>query len=194
MENDYLAGYMMKRLLVVFFLLVYGICGAQVTGSRHLVRLGWGDPLFEKLVFYPSAGTSSYSYSGHFFADYHYTLTPVVSVGGQADFQSVCWTEKSGTRSRNYDFSIMPTVRFSWLRKEWVRLYSGMGLGMLVAWDNAGGKALAPVINLNPVGVQVGNGPWCGSLDLGFMASLRDANHIFLLGSRLISVGVNYRW
>lgn len=168
----------------------------ETTGPKHLVRVGWGDPLFEKLAFTPSpAGTRyDFGFSGHFFADYHYGLNKFVSVGGQADYQSICWTDSQDGRVRNHDLSIMPTLRLTWLRSEWVRLYSGLGAGMLIAWDNTGGSEAAPVFNLNSIGLQVGKGPWTGSLDLGFMASMRNANHIYFAGTRLLSVSVNYCW
>ena len=177
-------------LCVLVFLLCMFSAGAQY---KHLVRVGWGDVLYEKLVFHPTDGTSAHTYIGHWFADYQYQITPLVSVGGQADFQSICWT-KDNARVRNYDLCILPTVRFTYFRREWVRLYSGVGLGALVTWDNAGGKDVAPALNLNSIGVQVGKGHWSGSVDLGLMASLKSANLIYMFGSRLVSVSVNYRW
>ena len=187
-------GITKKNLFIAVFLLVYTLCGAQETGPRHLARLGWGDMLFETLAFHPGENTSHYGYTGHFFADYHYKLTRVVSVGAQMDFQGIFWTENKTFRSRNYDLCLLPQARFTWMNKEWVRLYSGLGAGLLFAFDNAGGHAFAPVFHLNTLGIQVGKGHWCGSVDLGLMASLNDLNRIYLFGSRLLSVSVNYRW
>ena len=184
----------MKKLLIAVFLLIYSLCGAQETGTRHLARLGWGDMLFETLAFHPGENTSHYGYTGHIFADYHYQLTKRVSLGAQVDFQGIFWTEGQKTRSRNYDLCILPSARFTWMNREWVRLYSGLGAGLLFAFDNVGGHKFAPVFNLNTIGLQIGNGPWCGSLDLGFMASLSNLNQIYMFGSRLVSVSVNYRW
>ena len=187
----------MKQFIVsilAFFLLSSGHLAAQEVPSRHLVRLGWGDCLFEALAFHPASGTSAYNYSGHYFADYRYSLTRVISVGVQADFQSVCWTEENGHRLRNYDLSLMPCVRFTWLHTPWVRLYSGLGGGMLYAFDNSGGKDFVPVFDVNPVGIQLGKTRWCGSLDLGFMTAVKDIQNIYMAGSRLVSVSVNYCW
>lgn len=184
----------MKKLLIAALLFAYGLCGAQVNGPRHLLRLGWGDMLFETLAFHPTEATSRYAYTGHLFADYHYRLTKRISLGAQVDFQGISWTEDTSFRSRNFDISIIPSARFTWLDKEWVRVYSGLGYGLLLALDNAGGHGVAGVLNLNPVGVQVGKGHWCGSVDLGFLASLANMNQIYMFGSRLVSVGVNYRW
>ena len=184
----------MKKLLIAVLLLVSTVCGAQDLQSRHLVRLGYGDALFEKLVFYPSAGTSNYAYTGHLFADYQYSFTRVVSVGAQLDFQGIFWTTEEKTRSRNYDLCLIPTLRFTWLHTSWVRLYSGLGGGVLMAFDNAGNTEFAPVFDLKPVGIQLGKTHWCGSLDLGFMAAMKSVNRIYMAGSRLVSVSVNYRW
>lgn len=181
----------MKRALIVITLLfTCFLAGAQ---EKHLVRLGWGDSLFESLVFHPSDETKDYSFSGHYFTDYQYSVTKVFSVGIQADFQSICWTQNS-RRSRNFDLTLMPTMRFTWLRSEWVRLYSGLGAGVLFAFDNAGGKAFAPAFCLSPIGIQLGKTNWCGSLDLGGLVALKDRERIYMLGSRLVSVSVNYCW
>lgn len=184
----------MKKLLVAVFLLVYGLCGAQENGSRHLVRLGWGDMLFETLAFHPGETTSRYGYTGHIFADYHYKLNRRVSLGAQLDVEGIFWTENPSFRSRNYDICLIPSARFTWLDREWVRVYSGLGYGLLLALDNAGGHGASTVLNLNPVGVQIGKGHWCGALDLGFMAAANNANKIYMFGSRLVSVSLNYRW
>ena len=184
----------MKRILLIAFLLglcAGGMCRAQDT--RHLVRMGFGDSLFEHLVFHPSNGTSRYVYTGHYFADYQYSLNSVVSVGAQSDFQGIFWT-RDKRRIRNYEFSVLPTVRFTWLRTPWVRLYSGLGAGVLLAFDNSYNLEVAPVFNLNSVGIQLGKTHWCGSLDLGFMASMQSIHRIYMMGSRLVSVSVNYRW
>ena len=181
---------MKKAIIILTLLLSAATAGAQ---EKHLFRLGYGDSLFEKMAFHDSDITSDYKYSGHIFTDYHYSLTKVTSVGIQADFQSICWTEKN-MRSRNYDFSVMPTVRFTWMRSSWVRLCSGLGAGVLFAFDNAGGREFAPVFDLKGIGVQIGKTHWCGSVDFGFMAAVKNMNHIYMMGSRLVSVSVNYRF
>ena len=184
----------MKRILLLIALALTTAFSAQGQ-DKYLVRVGAGDSLFESLVFHPAAGTSHYTYSGHWFADFHYKLTRVISVGGQLDWQSICWDrEEDAFRSRNYDLTILPTVRFTWLNRKWVRLYSGLGAGLLIAFDNEGGREFAPAFNLNSIGIQFGDGPWCGSVDLGFMVALRGTGKVYMLGSRLLSVGVNYRW
>ena len=176
---------------------------------RHEVRLGWGDMLFETMVFHPSsthqypAGKPTdyqykenrdYGFTGHFFAEYRYHFSELFSLGMQADFEGVFWTTETNFRSRNYNLTLRPNVRFTYFHSDWVRLYSGLGAGLLIAFDNERHTEAAPAFNLNLLGVQVGKGPWSGSVELGLMAAMKGANDIYMLGSRLLSVSVNYSW
>lgn len=180
-----------KRLTILFTLLLFTLAaGAQ---EKHLVRLGWGDSRFEKLAFHVGDGKENFAYTGHFFTDYQYYFTNVTSVGIQADFQAICWTQKK-QRQRTFDITLMPTVRFTWMHSSWARLYSGLGAGVLFTFDNDGDHAFAPAFNLSPIGLQLGKTHWCGSIDLGFMAAFNNLNRVYMMGSRLVSVSVNYRW
>lgn len=161
--------------------------------TRNLLRVGWGDSMFEQLVFYPAAGAYGHTYTGHIFADYRRSLGKVVSIGAEVDFQNINWTQE-GRRSRNYELCVLPTIRFTWLDREWVRLYSGLGAGMLAAWNNSDNGETLPVFDVNTIGIQIGKGHWCGSVDLGLMVALKNVHHIYMAGSRLVSVGLNYRW
>lgn len=204
----------MKKLLFTLLLGTVLLCQAEAKNpplKRHLVRLGWGDPLFETLAFHEGVAkgegftrTDHFGYSGHFFAEYQYRFNRVVSVGFQADIQGIFWNETPcdafrnptgpSFRSRNYDLSLFPTVRLTCLNTKWVQLYGGLGVGLMVAFDNSKNAEMAPVLDLTLLGVQIGKGPWTGSVELGGMTSLRNANKIYMLGSRLISVSVNYAW
>ena len=205
---------MIKKLLFSFLLGTVLLCQAEAKNpplKHHQIRLGWGDPLFETLAFNEGVSqnddftrTDRFGYTGHIFLEYQYRFTKVISVGLQTDFQGIFWNEtpcdafrnpiSPAVRSRNYDLSILPTVRFTCLNTKWVQLYGGMGAGLLVAFDNSKRSELAPVVDLTLLGVQIGKGPWSGSLELGGMFSMRNALAIYMLGSRLVSVSVNYSW
>ncbi|MBP5210825.1 MAG: hypothetical protein J6Z27_03185 [Bacteroidales bacterium] len=164
--------------------------------SRHEFRLGWGDPMFEKAVFYESPTRLSYHYSGHFFADYSYFITKWLSVGMNIDFENVSWkNEASKEHFSNYTF--LPNVRFTYFRKGMVTMYSGIGVGMTV---NTGseetflGKTLcSPAFGLTAYGISVGKGHFFGAFDLGGLFALRSTQQIFMIGSRLLSFSVGYR-
>ena len=168
--------------------------------QKHQLRVGWGDMLFETLAFHSSTmnlypeNTHDYKYSGHIFGEYRYNFNKVTSLGLLADFESICWTVGPDTPSRNYNLTLLPNVRFTYLNKEWVKMYSGVGIGALAAFDNQRNIEAAPAFNLNALGVQVGKGHWSGAIELGFMAAMRGADCIYMLGSRLVSVSLNYSW
>jgi hypothetical protein len=203
---------MHKRLIITLLGIVL-LCQAVFASAqpRHQLRLGWGDPLFETMAFHEGASPTGdfvrqhdFCYTGHFFAEYQYSVTPVISLGLQTDLEGIFWTETLTDRyrkfigpssfSHNYDLSILPTIRFTFLNTPWVQLYAGSAIGLMMAFDNARHLELAPVFSTTLLGVQVGKGPWSGSLELGGLSSMLNANKVYMLGSRLVSVSVNYRW
>lgn len=182
---------------------------AAQEGWHHQVRLGWGDMLFETLAFHAGYGAdgtrlSDFCYTGHFFAEYDYRFTRVVSVGFQADIEGIYFTETpcddlrkpvgDPFRGHNHFLTLLPQVRFTYFDKGLVELYSGVGLGLLLAFDNRHRVEAAPTLGLTLLGVGVGNEHWGGSVELGGLNALLHANQVYMLGSRLISVGVHYRW
>ena len=95
-----------RMTVAVALLLLVLPCSAQ-TPPRHEVRLGWGDMLFETMVFHASsthaypAGKPTdylykenrdYGYTGHFFAEYRYHFSKLFSLGLQADFEGILET------------------------------------------------------------------------------------------------------
>lgn len=178
----------MKKYIVLLLLSFFTLTPAQAQ-NPHQVRIGWGDMLFESLVFReasPSRGGKGFT--GHIFAEYQYSVSKVVSVGGQLDFEGIFAADMN-----NYDVTVMPTVRFTYLRRPWVELYSGLGAGLLCALDNQGGAEFAPAVNINLFGVQVGKGPISASVELGALNSMFKSR-VYMLGSRLVSVSLNYRF
>lgn len=210
----------MKKLITLFALLCVGTaCLAGVPQNRHSVRLGWGDMMFETMVFHPSApgsydpsvlpagykskSTAHYGFTGHIFGEYMYSFTDVTSVGFQADFEGIFWREETKDRNlnvvsskpiRNYNVTLLPTVRFTYFRSEWVNIYSGVSAGLLLASDNLGQFELAPALDLNFVGFRFGKGNFGGFVNIGMLSALSGANSIYMFGSRVLSVGVNYIW
>ena len=188
---------------------------------RHSVRIGWGDMLSDIIAFRPSLSgtwaspealpptytrheTYDYGFTGHFFAEYQYRLTRVTTIGGQADLEGIFWKEGTfdryhtlvfpETTVRNWDLVLLLTARFTYLHRQWVRLYSGVGIGALLAFDNQGEFGAAPALNLNWLGVEVGNGPWGGTLELGALNALVNTHTIYQLFSRIFSLSVYYKW
>lgn len=181
------------RKLFLCILLALGVAVTTASAQelpRHQLRVGWGDMLFESLAF-PEANLDrgGKGYTGHLFAGYQYQLSKVVSVGGQVDFEAIRTAEMN-----NYDLAILPTVRFTYLRTKWVELHSGVAAGLLFAFDNKGGLELSPALDLNFLGLQLGDGPLVFGLDLGMLNALLGGPKVYLAGARLVSVSLNYKF
>lgn len=205
----------MKKLITILAAVsLCAICFAEPPQTRHNVRLGWGDMLFETLAFHPSAkdsydpallpqdykwnGTFDYGYTGHIFGEYMYSFTDLISAGIQTDFEGIFWKEGSKDNFKkvnNYNLCFLPSVRFTYFHSKWLDIYSGLSFGLLMAFDNQKQFEVAPAFNLNLVGAKVAiKDNWSGFLELGALNALKDANCVYMFGSRLISFGVNFTW
>ena len=208
-------------LTVAGFLPAYCQSGNSTPDYRHSFRIGWGDMLYETMAFRPKLigtwpnpdalpdnyshfETFDFGYTGHLFAEYQYRLTKVTSLGIQADVEGIFWKEGvfdkyhnlmlPAKSVRNWDLTLLATARFTYFDRPWVRLYSGLGVGALFAFDNDGGFGAAPAFNLNWIGVEVGKGQWGGSFELGALNALSNTRTIYQVFSRIFSVFFYYKW
>ena len=208
-------------LTVAGFLPAYCQSGNSTPDYRHSVRIGWGDMLYETMAFRPKLigtwpnpdalpdnyshfETFDFGYTGHLFAEYQYRLTKVTSLGIQADVEGIFWKEGvfdkyhnlmlPAKSVRNWDLTLLATARFTYFDRPWVRLYSGLGVGALFAFDNDGGFGAAPAFNLNWIGVEVGKGQWGGSFELGGLSALANTRTIYQVFSRIFSASFYYKW
>lgn len=117
-------------------------------------------------------------------AEYFYHVSPLVGVGGIGIFnhhkQDVLQNDQvTGKRTSNY-FTIMPAVKFNWLRKEIWGLYSKVGVGYTRAEYKTTGKDSDGEYTKDSsgdnffnfqaslVGIEVGNRNVRGFAELGF--------------------------
>ena len=165
----------------------------------HELRVGWGDQLFETLVWYDQSHSTLYpeSYIGqyeeryrylqHWFVEYQYRFRYWFNLGGMIDYSGVVWDKvhRNGIgeevmRDENCNFhniAIMVTTRFTYMHSKYVSLYSGLGVGLNIntgsELDYRGRKtALAPALNLTVLGMSVGNEKWVGAVEFGGLYSL----------------------
>ena len=187
----------------------------------HQVRIGWGDQLFESLVWYnqphptiyPETYTEefaeNYRYLQHWFAEYQYRVNHWFNVGAMVDYSGVVWdrvtrdgkgNEMARKKNRNFhNISILATTRFTYLHSKYVELYSGLGAGLNI---NTGSEldyldrqtALAPVFSLSILGMSVGNEQWFGAVEVGGLFSLISTHEVYMAGSRMFNVSVGYRF
>ena len=206
---------MRKLLLILLTLLPLTLMAEDMTEriwSPHEIRIGYGDPMFETMVWHNSPTyftlekTMDYKFTGHIFAEYHYRPNAWFSYGGQIDYQQVFWKKEDlvdgsyeYSNHNFFDISVMPTVRFTFFWSEYVNLYCGMGAGLLINGgtdkDFLGHQvAFAPVADLRILGLSVGKGMFFGTVDLGGMFSLLNTNTIYMIGSRIFTASVGVRF
>ena len=187
----------------------------------HQLRIGWGDQLFESLVWYNLPHSTIYpeSYIGqydeeyryvqHWFAEYQYRVRYWFNVGAMVDYSGVLWdkVKRNGkgeevSRDKNcnvHNIAIMVTTRFTYMHSKYVSLYSGLGAGLNI---NTGSEidyrnrktALAPALSLTVLGVNVGNERWFAAAEFGGLYSLTSISEVYMAGSRMFTVSVGCRF
>jgi len=215
-----------RRLLPVLFLLGSGLASAETIEQRmqwhHEVRIGWGDQLFETLVWHnPATVVSSmpadytadygedYTYYQHLFFEYQYRFNRWFGMGFLADASGVSWDKVTRNGLGNeidrdpghyfYNAVVMPTARFTWFRREYVDLYSGIGIGLCV---NGGSEVdaydrhtlVSGAGNVTLLGLSANYDRWCWNFEYGGMYALRDMNTVFLLKSRMFTFSLGVRF
>lgn len=216
-----------KRRLYILCLMICLAVGARAENKwaylnmRHEVRMGWGDQLFESLMwhnplYYTRSNDSrtwlyheNYHHDQHIWAEYQYREKGWFSFGAMADISFVHWDDvtRDGhgdeiSRSKGhyfYNFVIMPTIRFTYFHHEYVNLYSGLGFGMDInggtETDGLGRKTVVGMAaNITVIGISANYNRWFWTVDFGGMYALRDMNTIFMLSSRIINVGFGARF
>ena len=217
----------MKRIGYIFLLMLMALPVVAETYEervqwRNELRFGWGDQLFETLIWHPAGSVvttlpASYSrcyqedfhYDQHLWAEYQYRFTYWFSLGGMLDMSEVHWDEvwRDGTgkeidRDPGHYFCnviLMPTVRFTYFHHPYVNLYSGLGFGMGInsgtETNNKGHKTdVGLAFNLTLIGVSANYKRAFMAFELGGMNSLKNTNTVILLGSRMMNVSVGARF
>lgn len=153
---------------------------------RHYVQFSIGDPLFNQLFasdacwidthrddwFAPDVYGAAYALLPTFSFTYYYSVLTWLQVGGEVQY----YGEYSVVRDRlTHDrlgvsgysaLNIMPSVRFQYLNKRYVGLYSGVSLGLFLGFTsgsklydptNSNECGVLPAFQVTALGVRVGN-------------------------------------
>lgn len=190
---------------------------------RHEVRVGWGDQMFEKLIWQkspyiirnmPESYTKDYKeryrYTQHWFAEYQWRVNRWFGLGFQADISGCLWDNvtRDGLgnevgREKNANFwnlTMMPMMRFTWFDSEYVSLYTSLGAGLGLnggsETDAFGRHTLCGfAFDLSLIGVSVDWNRWCVFAEFGGLTSFKNVKTtVFMLNSRIISVGAGFRF
>lgn len=218
----------MKRFIHIAIMVFCSVAGMQAEDrfgyqyNPNEVRVGWGDQLFESLMWHnPTSIVSTmpanwtkvyhedYHHDQHFWVEYQRRFNHWFSVGGMVDWSDVRWTDvtRDGTgKELNrapghffYNLVFMPTIRFTYFHHDYVNLYSGLGIGLGInggSEQNANGKKtdVGAAIDLTVIGVSANYDRWFMAVDFGGLYSLKHVNAIFMASSRIINVSIGARF
>lgn len=125
-------------------------------------------------------------------AEYYYHINKVVGLGGFVAFNGMSrdmyftWKDNANNtehkelsgKAKRHNFSIIPTAKFDWLRKEHFGLYSKAGVGISIMHetqkdDKTGDTdyndtTVIPNIQLTLIGLEAGSQTWRGFMEYGF--------------------------
>ena len=160
--------------------------------------------------------SSSTASSGHIFASYAYQFTPLVSFGVEADavFLKDQFHMINGygehlqdpAISSLYYLTLLPTVRFTYMRDGFISLYSSVGLGATYSgyssnlpseWTEQSPANVGITANIALGGMNFHYQNWYAEAEVGFMATkmlLWPQSSYPIFTSRLLSVAVGYRF
>ena len=154
--------------------------------------------------------------SGHIFASYVYQFTPLISFGVEADalFLQNKFRMVNGYGERLedpavstlYNITVLPTVRFTYMRDGFISIYSAIGLGATYSgystnlpseWTEQSPDNLGITANIVFGGMNFHYQNWYAETELGLMGTkmlLWPQSTHPILTSRLLSIAVGYRF
>lgn len=181
---------------------------------KHEVRLGWGDQMFESLIWqvtspianYPGSHlqtrSEQYTYTQHWFAEYQYRINHWLGAGLTVDGSGVLWKDvvrdgqgnaKESSNHNFYNILILPTCRFTYYNIKYLSLYSAIGVGLDInggTEKNVFGKKTdySVAISLALLGISANYQRWFWTLEYGGTYALKGQNDVFLFKSRMFTL------
>ena len=189
---------------------------------KHEIRIGWGDQLFETLMWHQKATIvttldgmyvegyhENFHYDQHLWAEYQYRVNDWFGFGGMVDLSEVHWDEvyrdgmgEDVMRDPGhyfYNLIFMPTARFTYFHHDYVNLYSGLGVGLGInggtEMDIRGKKTdVGAAVDVIVLGMSANYKQWFFAVDVGGLYSLKNSNTIFLASSKMIRASIGMRF
>ena len=134
-----------KILMVIASMMVILTANAQNSELKNEIGLYYGFGSASNIVstitaIVGAAAGEQSNFWGPVGIEYFHHVTPVVAIGGMASIAGCDVANKSGNSNFTESYvSVMPAVKFNWLRKEYFGMYSGVAAGvMFVSADTKG--------------------------------------------------------
>ena len=65
-------------------------------------------------------------------------------------------TDKNTNTDTSLFIYVVPQARFNWVRKELVKMYSSVGIGLMGGYDLEKEPGILPAFQISPVGIEIG--------------------------------------
>lgn len=125
----------MKKILMMITMVVTALtASAQNDDLKHEIGVYYGFGSASNIV--SSIGTAfnwdssdKTGFWGPVGVEYYYHVTPVVAVGAMASVAGCTWSKNSDFKSTF--ITVMPSVKFNWLRKDHFGMYSSLSAGVM---------------------------------------------------------------
>ena len=117
----------------------------------------------------PFTHSDQNSFWGPVGVEYYYHVTPVVGVGAMASIAGCKWGEDGEQKTQYY--TVMPAVKFNWLRKTHFGMYSGLAAGVMIVSDSYKNDNESKAFfmgQLTALGAEFGGQQLRGFTELGF--------------------------
>ncbi|MBO8458782.1 MAG: hypothetical protein IAA73_00390 [Bacteroidetes bacterium] len=204
-------------LLALAFLSVSAETKERALENRHEVRLGVGDHIFIPWSDAYMGKELDYKWTTqNIFLEYTYQVCPWLGIGLQYNMRG-CGINTFLTgfpeeekltgeyeQYSSWNFDIMPVLRFTYYRSEWISLYASLASGFAVNYEckqtddvtDYRTTTLGYNIYGSPFGIAVGKEHWFGTFEIGqlFAAAVPSERFIFALLERNLNLSVAYRF
>lgn len=216
----------MKKLFIagLLFFVFANVSGGNrnrcYEGSPHSIGFIVSDAVWEQVMYHDIAGLdysgcnptytytekNNYWHSPHVALEYAYRMNNWFELAMQTDFQLTTWDvneyrggNASSHRNCFYNLSFIPEARFVYLRRKYVEMHSGLGIGMNInggseVFPGEGHSVNTLAYDINYVGVKAGAGHWYGTFDLGGTFAFFDTSTFFMVSARIFRLGVCYKF
>jgi len=167
----------MKKMMMIATMMVAALtASAQDDDLKNEIGVYYGFGSASDIVSTVATSISSaFSHSdqsgfwGPVGVEYYYHVTPVVGVGAMASIAGCKWGGNSENKTKYY--TVMPAVKFNWLRKTHFGIYSGLAAGVMIVSDSYKDESKSKAIfmgHVTALGAEFGGQQFRGFTELGF--------------------------
>ncbi len=165
----------MKKMMMIAAMMVAALgVNAQNDDLKNEIGVFYGFGSASDIVSTIATSLTSYSSSdqngfwGPVGIEYYYHVSPVVAVGGMFSVAGCKWG--NGDNTSKY-YTVMPSVKFNWLRKNHFGMYSTLATGIMHATNEDKGKSDSKTLfmgHVTALGAEFGGQQLRGFTELGF--------------------------